>query len=129
MRPLEVPDVSAARDGAVLAAILELESALPGASAALVTRGGGILAGKGPSPGGRELYAVMAATVFGAAEAGTVELGQELLEVEARLKGGALVTVAAGRKLVLVVHVNGQAPSDDARGRIHDCARKLAALF
>ncbi|HKZ60131.1 MAG TPA: roadblock/LC7 domain-containing protein [Candidatus Thermoplasmatota archaeon] len=124
-----MPDVSAARDGAVLAALSELEAALPGTSAALVTRGGGILAGKGPSPGGRELYGAMAATMFGAAEAGTLEFGQDLLEVEARLKGGALVAVAAGRKLVLVVHVNGVAPPEDARGRIHDCARKLAALF
>lgn len=121
--------VTAARDGAVLAALSDLEAALPGSSAALVTRGGGILAGKGPSPGGRELYGAMAATMFGAAEAGTLEFGQELTEVEARLKGGYLVAVAAGRKLVLVVHVGGGAPSDEARSRLHECARKLAALF
>ncbi len=121
--------MSATRDAAVLAALSELESALPGASAALLTRGGGVLAGKGPSTSGRELYGAMAATMFGAAEAGTVEFDQELIEVEARMKGGALVALAAGRKLVLVVHLNGGPLTDGARGHLLECARKLAALF
>ncbi len=117
------------RDAAVLAALGDLEAAVPGASAALLTRGGGVLAGKGPSPAGRELFGAMAATMFGAAEAGTHEIGQEVLEVEARLKGGALVALAAGRKLVLVVHIEGGHLSDGSRGHLHECASKLAALF
>lgn len=121
--------MSGTRDAAVLAALREFEAAVPGACAVLLTRGGGVLAGKAPSTSGRELFGAMAATMFGAAEAGTHEIGQEVVEVEARLKGGALVAVGAGPKLVLAVHVDGGPLSEGARGHLHDCARKLAALF
>ena len=121
--------MSQARDAAVLAALNTFEAAVTGSSAALLTRGGSLLAGKSPSSDARELFAVMAATMFGAAEAGTADFGHELHDVEAHLEGASFTAVAAGRKLVLVAYVKGASPSEQARAHLHECARTVAALF
>lgn len=121
--------MSQARDAAVREVLDDLQGELPGASVALVSRSGSIFAGKTPPSVNRESYAAMLAVTFGAAEAGTAELGDEFVSVEARLKGGAVVCLAAGRKMMLAAHLPSAAALEGARGKLQDAAKRLADLF
>lgn len=121
--------MSQAREAAVNEVLEDLHGALKGASCALVSRSGSVFAGKVPAAVNRESFAAMVAVMHGAAETGTADLGDEMLEVEARLRSGALVSLAAGRKMLLVVHLPEAAAADGARPKLQDAANRLAALF
>lgn len=121
--------MSQARETAVAEVLEDLQGALKAASCALVSRSGSVFAGKVPAAVNRESFAAMVAVMHGAAEKGTADLGDEMLEVQARLKVGVLVSLAAGRKMLLVVHLPDAAAVDGARGKLQDAAKRLAALF
>jgi predicted regulator of Ras-like GTPase activity (Roadblock/LC7/MglB family) len=112
----------------VKALLGDLEAACPGSTACLVLRGGAMLSGRAPAAVNREVYAAMAATMLGASEVATADLGGAVASVSARLREGALVCAPVGTKLLLVLFAPGPDPSPPAL-QVSDTALKLAALF
>jgi predicted regulator of Ras-like GTPase activity (Roadblock/LC7/MglB family) len=120
---------SVPRDAAVADILDDLHAALPGASVALLSRGGGIFAGRVPAEVNRESYAALLAVMHGAGETGTLELHDELVDVEARLTKGVVIIKGAGKKMLLAAHLPDIAAADKARTLLQDAAARLASLF
>ena len=118
-----------AREAEVALVIDEIQEAFPGSSVALLTRTGSLYAGRVPADVDRETFSAMMAVMHGASEAGTAELGEELLTAELRLKTGAVFVLGAGKKMLLCAHFKDSSALGGSQAKLASAAARLGALF